>query len=415
MSRSLKINITHILLFLVIFSLERFFYLVDSSAYIIKNVFKISDLSFIFGGLFFIWVQFKCRKKAEYQHKNIIMLLFIAFIISSIIAKGLFMQPISVGIRSVRLQILSLLLYFPIKKALDNNLIEKRDLIKLIYIISTIELAIFTLQFLLANKYSFTYVDLTEIRGNSTRIRFSYLLPLIAGCLSFNKVLDKSNKKRLLHLLYVIWTAFLLIGICKHRTPSIILLLSFSCTFIMWKRSLGHKAVIAIFISLIMIPLLMNSNFVVSTIESLTNKSSRNNTLTIREEGQKYYLDRLLEKPICLLFGYGFPNENYNQAVLASGQQYYYYIVDNGLMGFIYMYGIYGGIILITLYIKNFIYSIKIVKEKSNYSYFNYSVFEIGNVYIGLHWFYYYTIPYILMLSLMDYEIGNHNKEVKEV
>lgn len=399
-----RLNISSILLVLTIISYEKFAYLIPYESFIIPGLLRFSDLGLVFGTCFIFWVYFctKGEKRIKYNYKYIVCMYVLIIVISSYKANQYFGQPMFMGIRATRLQLMAMVLYFPITKAIQTGLIKRNDLLNIMYTIATIELIVYSLQFVLVNFMKFTYIDTSEIRGTSARLRFSYILPLVMGMISLGRAMDSNSKHKCLNLLYFIWSAFLLIGICKHRAPSIVLIATCIVAYIIWKKNISEKIIYGILCFTICFSFVINLDIVQLTIESLTNKSSMNNTLDIRKAGQEYYKEKLKESPI---FGYGWPNSQWKRAVYGSGQQYYYYIEDNGIYGFAYMYGLAGVLLIILLYFKNIKKSIKLYSLNGNAGFLLYNIFEVGNLYIGLHWYYhYYIIPFILMFCLLEYE-----------
>lgn len=408
-------DITKLLLFFTLFGLEDFACLVPSSNYIANSFLKFSDIGIILAIFWTLWVLFFVRKqtkeKNKYRYGLFIFAFFIIIIISSFCANYFFSQSVFIGIRSMRKIIICLILYFPILKCLQNNIITKNELLKYIYIISFFELTIYILQFLLVNKITFVYIDTGEFRYDSVRLRFPYLFPLISGFISLDNILS-SKKSRFIDFYYTIGSFVLVAGICKYRAPSLILLVIFIIGFIIWKKGIDKKIFIGFLIFGCLSFYLANSNIVQSSLRVFEKKEtiSKDNTLMIREDGQKYYLEKLKKSPV---FGFGLPNLNNRSAMIASGSLKYYYLADNGIIGFIYIHGLIGAVWVLFLFKKVIKDSYMIYVKNESMRYLLYFMFEILNLYIGMHWYYYYPLPFVLMLILLDYEVVDVERKCK--
>lgn len=408
-------NITTIFFMIVVLAMENFCCLIPSDKYIINGIIKFSDIGVILAVLWMTWVAINLKGKRYNKKKELIYYIFFYLVLvltSSFAAKDMVNQPISWGIRSVRNQIICFLLYFQVLNALQCGLLKKNDLIKIMYIIGIFEIIIYFLQYILVDKITFTFVDTGEKRNGTARLRFPYLLPLIISFMSYNNLLEK-KKNKVFNLLIFGLGLLVLIVICQNRAPSIISIISLLIGFMLWKNGFEKKFFLGILILFITVGLMSNSKLFQSafdTIEGKNNGIATLETMSIRKEGQKYYIEKIKKSP---LFGYGTPNLNSERAMKSSGANENYFLADNGIIGFLYIYGIVGIIWLILFFIKIFRCSIYVYKEKQNIFYITYCIFEIGNLYIGMHWYYYYTVPFILAIILLDYDVEKIKEKEK--
>lgn len=397
-----KTNITTILLFITLLAMENFAELIPTTTYLIPGLLKFSDIGVImaFGWTLWVYLNYRRKKKVKYKYGMHVVVFFMLIIISSFMANEFFAQPVSYGIRSLRYQMVSFLLYFPITRSLQTGSLKQKDLVHIIFIIGTFELMVYTSQYFLADKVQFTYINinLNDTRYNSLRLRFPYLLPLIMSMFCINDILN-SKKHLLRNIIYIIWSAFLIMFICKHRAPSILLIATWGAAFLLWKKKIVDKSLIGIMVIAIAIGILSNVPIVQDSIFGLKNISSEQN-LTIRKAGQAYYIAKLQKSP---WFGFGAPNENCAEATFASGYSLNYLLADNGIFGFYYCFGAAGIIWIVSLWLKSYRYAFTLFQNKK-YQYLLYFIFETGNLYMGMHWFYYYTLPFIIILTLLDFD-----------
>lgn len=414
-------NITTYLLLIVVFSLERFCYLIPTEKYFIPGLMKYSDFGIILAVLWIIWVFLNyCKKKSNLDlkrknkkiFKNMIFWYFILTITSSIAADFFFGQPVLWGIRSLRNQIVCFILYFQILNAIDIEILDKEDFVKIITIVGVIEIIIYLLQYFLIDKFTFTYIDTSEIRNGTSRLRFSYLLPLILSIKAFDNLLNGKNKK-ILNIVIMILGASVLIVICKHRAPSLIYMIALLVGYLLWKKNIIKKFLLGFIVLIFGGTIIFSSSLFQSTFDTLEGKNNYNsslNTMDIRQEGQKYYIEQLKKS---IIFGYGNPNTNCDDAMIASGVNNYYYLADNGIIGFAYIYGLLGIVWVFILFYKIINASYFCYRKEKNLFFMVYFIFEIGNLYIGMHWYYHYTLPFILVLVLLNLEYCELKKKGK--
>ena len=411
-------NITTYLLLIVVFSLEKFAYLIPTQKYFIPGLMKYSDFGIILALLWILWVFFNCckkksnldlKRKNKKIFKNIIFYYLILTIISSIAANAFFRQPVSWGIRSLRNQIVCFILYFSIINAIDINILDRDDFTKIITVVGIIEIIIYLLQYLLIDKVTFTYIDTSEVRNGTSRLRFSYLLPLILSIKAFDNLLNGKNNK-ILNIVIIIFGASVLIVICKHRAPSVIYMVALVIGYLLWKKNIIKKFLIGFIVLILGGTIIFNSSLFQSTFNTLEGKNDDENTMDIRYEGQKYYINQLKKS---IIFGYGNPNTNCKEAMIASGENDYYYLPDNGIIGFVYIYGLLGIVWVFILFYKIINASYFCYRKEKNLFFLVYFIFEIGNLYIGMHWYYYYTLPFILVLVLLNLKYCELKKKGK--
>ena len=92
----------------------------------------------------------------------------------------------------------------------------------------------------LIDKVTFTYIDTSEVRNVTSRLRFSYLLPLILSIKAFDNLLNGKNNK-ILNTVIIIFGASVLIVICKHRAPSVIYMVALLIGYLLWEKKYYKK------------------------------------------------------------------------------------------------------------------------------------------------------------------------------
>lgn len=323
-------------------------------------------------------------------------------------------QDILLGIFPFRSLIAAGVLGMAVFIAMRDGELSRRHLLGMLYIIGTIELILFTLQFFLAGRVTFLYLNTSETRLSLTRLRVPFLLTMVLGINSFKTVAignGLSLGKRVFHITFCVWSIILLAFIAQHRGPTIILVVSYIIGFILWHGASARKiAVFAVLIALLGVfvasPVFRSSVLVIMGED----QSAQTSTLSIRQSGHQYYEERLEDSP---LFGFGVPNDSYEPAEIAAGELYNFFLVDNGIFGFAYELGLFGLIWLTLLYVLALKLSSSLRRSTGDFGYLQYFLFEVGNLYMGMHWFYNNPLPFMITLALLDYDFGlvEHNED----
>ena len=411
-----KWNTTTALFFITVLAIQNFAQLIPTTSYIIPGLVKFSDLGIIAIIIFFLWSYFgvRTRKGIKYEYSIIIAALIILIIISSYVAEIKFDQSIFIGVRSMRTLIACFLLYFPVTRMLSIGQIKYKDFIKILFLVGVFELTVYTLQYLLADTITFLYIDTTEVRYNSTRLRVPYLLPMVLGLYCYDSILvGRANnlRKKLCNALMMGGSIFLLFIVCKHRAPSLILVCTIGLGYLLWKKNFSVKFVVGALLVVLTVVFLSNSDIFLSAINGLTNLNSSDNTLRVREAGQLYYIQKISESPI---FGYGYPNINNPSAQYSAGTRYNFFILDNGVIGFTYIQGIAGVIWLAFMFLKSYRMSFALYRNRISYFFLLYFYYETRNMYIGMHWYFLNPLPFVLVLILLEYNYKEMNNRLYE-
>lgn len=402
-----KKNWLTITFFFVIAALENFSYLISQSAYMIPGLLKLSDIGVLAAIMWSVYVLLAIRKTQK-QYFKVPALFIVVLLFSSISAYRLFGQGFDLSIRQQRRLLACILLYYAVFKALNAGKILKEDVIHILCIQAVIEIILYSLQLVLADKSIFLYATI-DSRYNSPRLRVSYLLPLLFMYFCIEEVLH--NRHRIINLIFAFSGIFVLAGVCKHRAPSLIAIATLGIAYFIWKKNLSVKLFTGIVLLTFSIGLLSHSVLVQDALDALL-RNGKTSTLGIRLEGQEYYLEKLTESP---LFGFGAPNQNNSMAVKASGEESWYLLADNGIVGFLYCYGAVGLLWLGALWIFLLKQSYELYKRERKYHYFLYLLFETGNLYIGMHWYYYYPLPFFMNMALLNYEYISLKQAVPSV
>lgn len=381
--------------FFVVISLENFSWLVPATQYIIPGLVKTSDLGVCAALFWIILVFIECKNTKSKKMSWLPGLYVLVVICSAFVASKMFGQGVFITIRQNRYLLISLLLYYPIRVAVDCNKLKKNDLVKIFLFQAKIETVLFILQYILINKFVFIYADI-QTRFGEARLRVPFLMSLLLVYYCTNEWMNGRSKCK--NIVWIIMGASVLILLCKHRAPSLIMMATFIIAYYLWKKNLSKKIFMGAIFLVFLVALISNSSLFQDSINVITNTGGID-TLSIRNAGQLYYLEKIVQSP---LFGFAIPNDSCSAAVAASGQPYNLLLADNGIFGYLYINGLVGVVWLVFLFISLFKQALTIYKLRKNYFYLLYVFFEIGNIYMGMHWYYYYAFPFVLFISMLN-------------
>lgn len=392
-----KKNFITISLFLVIIAMENFFYLLPGDSYIVGGI-KYSDIGIIMAWLWIIYVAFHFKFRFN-KNESIIPALFILIIfLSGVAGDYLLGQSIMFTLRQNRYILTCMVLYYLVLNAMYFGALEKRDLLMLFQYVAVIEIVLFSLQYLLGDSISLLHVTIVT-RYGTPRLKINYLFPLIFSYFCLGRLLN--GKYKFFNFIGLISGVFIMMEVAKNRMPVLIMLGTFLVAYLLWRSNLSIKFIAGI-IMICLIILLYNTTIVQDSINVILygDKLGTQNT-EIREIGRQYYLQKVQQS---MLLGFGEPNQNYSPAMVASGAGMNIFLADNGVFGFLYCHGILGIVWLISLFFQMLKKSSYIMLKKRNYSYILYAIYEVLNLYMGMHWYYYYALPFVLFLCLLNYE-----------
>lgn len=353
-----RIAVTKLLIIILLILCEKCFYLINIdnlySTFIFLNTLVLIIV------MYFPERKIKLKSNERFMYYFFILSIFIA-VVAAIRANMVYNQPYLMSLVRLRTFFI-VLLYFPIKKFINNKK-ERIDFIfTVIMRISNIAVVTYFIQYLLANNVVFLQVKIGS-RFSSMRFRFEEFLSIIAFfmvCSAFLKAKLYSDKilNGILLVIYFIYY----IDIIKGRLQIIGLVVGlFAFLFIFYRSKIKIfiYMLVAILIFLIIpIPIV---NIYIDSIKSDLNRET-GNTLTIRESGRKLYIEHL-DKHNSYMWGDGIVNDNWEEAALESGLRNYIYMVDNGIFGVIYYFGIIGAIWCLLLYSKLLLNSYKCLKQ----------------------------------------------------
>lgn len=372
-SSNIKINPWCVFLFLILSSSCNFFYLFPNE---IGNI-SLKDFSIIL-----ILLCFCCSSFYIFKSKVIFNKVFCFIEISTIIlvltssyaALIHWRQPLWYGIRAQRLYLIYpflLLIYLSLFK---SNKINFKQIVKVLYTFSIIELFISAFQVFITPNFIFLNIQISKggrFFGVPLRLYLEDSKYIILFCSFYS--LDKfiREEKILSNGLFSFLSLLLLALIDQSR----MLIVTFIITFVLliFKAKIGRKKKLSFIVATLFLLICFLFTPFANSIFSLLNKTSAD-TSEIRAIGRTFYLDTLKQSPI--LSG-GFVNTDWELSIIGARMNEFIFANDNGIFGFLFYYGLIGLLYIFFLYFFLIKKSYFIYKKTKNISLFTFIVFSL--------------------------------------
>lgn len=384
--------------FFILISSQSYFYLIDDKLEILKI--QPSDFALIVA---LFWAAFILGSYQKLNLKRIqfagYMVLFVALIfLSSLQSQLLFGQSIKYGLIQQRRLLIWIFVYFAIELALIKGKFSDEQLISMIRIIGRIELAIYISQYFLYDYIHFLYVSVSS-RYNDVRFYFTPTLLDFLFMIEIDFLLSKYNSKRekIKSGITIVLILFEVMIVQKFRLTTMALICCFVLCVLIKRFSKAIKLIYVMTVAL-GICILLNTTMFRDIIEQFSLGFTDYGHFGIRVDARKLYLEMLAKHPFL---GGGYPYiEN---ALEASGYYKRMYLVDNGVFGFIYIYGGIGIMWIVALWTKLIKMSWKVFENKNVTYFLLFYLFFILTCINELHWYYDSGIGvFILSLCILD-------------
>lgn len=368
------------------------FYLIDGDAL------PITDIGFMVGFLFLACGCVRLRVK------NMQYVWFAAFgillsLTSSVAAYKMTGQSVFFGLRPQRQYILAWLLYFALVQVFDSRLIREK-LIRSIRICAYIQLFLYFLQYLLANRIVFLNIIINE-RYGTPRLYGEFTFILLMFLISLSEQIASPTLIRR-NVIEILATLCYIMFVRKGRMQTIVFIGLVVFALLKWKGAKTNK-IFAFLILFIAAGFLLNDEIIELFMSAITNSSSESN-VEVRSLARTYYLEKLADSP---WFGMGFINSDYIPAAKMAGIYNGYLVVDNGIYGYLYQYGLIGLAWCLALLGKLLHDGWILAKVKNDYTLILYVIYVIVGAQSG-HWISYFesTIIVVFMCFYANSKLG---------
>ena len=384
------------LIILLIINLD-VFYLVDTNVKFFSS-FDFDDIAFGISIVLFLYLIFINRnlEKPKYNYKLWFIFMLVMIFLSSFQSYILYNQNIFDGFLPQKDIIIFSLLYFPLSKAIFNKKITIDNIKKILNVFAVIQLILFISQFLLSDKITFLYIN-TASRYGEIRYYFNPILLDYFLLVNLNNLLDKKHILR--SIIFISLVLFDVMIVQKFRLTSVGLIIIIAIGMLFNGRKINEKFKYILLLGIFAV-FILNTTLVQDVIKEVFNTNTTSSTLSIRKVGRQLYFNTLSKHP--LLCG-GYPKKN--EALLAAGMFNKIYLVDNGIFGFMYIYGSLGILWFVTLWYKMITCGYKIMKKNKNIVYFLFATFFVITSIDEAHWYWQSGFCILVIFILMlEYE-----------
>ncbi|MEL7647940.1 MAG: hypothetical protein AAGU76_07590 [Sedimentibacter sp.] len=371
-----------IFMFIIIATGLSYFYLIDSDSSVVGI--GVDDIALIFASAWgvYIWLILYKKPNPKFEYAVWMLCTIILIVLSSWQSYNLYGQNISLGIKVQRTFLVWAILYFPIRKAFYYQLITIQGIKYVIQIIGIIELVLFIGQYLLSDSVSFLYVD-QGLRYGTVRYYFQPILIDLLYFVEFDNFIMLKGRKKIVSSVLLITCLLEVMVVQKLRLTSIALILCIMIGTFIAKGSIKKKFMYIIIASIFFL-ILFKTILVQDVLNELFYSSSHTSTLSIRESGRALYLSSLTNHP---LLGGGYPHEECYAAYTAAGLYSKIYLVDNGIFGFMYIYGGIGLVWLVTFWFKMLLKGWNLFKKSKYMAYLLFPIFFLVTGINEMHWY----------------------------
>lgn len=372
---------------LIMFDLD-FFYLVNTAKLSIFGVTFLDAVFILHMAIFVItFILNKGFLLIKINKWNLFMICpFILAVLSAYAGTITYGQPFIKGFVSQREWLGCMVMFFPISTWLEKKYINLEGLKKTVYFSCIIMMFIYILQYFLGEHLVFTYTISSERYGEARYFFETAYLILLSGITIDNIVsLQKKNyeKKHVFGKVVFIATVFFVLAVVmKGRMLTISAVISLLLSLLLLK--IGRtKKIILVFCLMIATTMFLFSDIASDAIGTLQGTSSENDTLSVRNAGREYYMDIWSDNTYSIIFGCGSPNLHWKYAQEVTnpywkkGGSAKFYLIDNGIFGEIFIYGLCGLLWFIIGVVLSIRQSFRIYKCNAKVGYFMFIIADV--------------------------------------
>lgn len=221
---------------------------------------------------------------------------------------------------------------------------------------------LFILQSRLYPRIIFMLTDFRYRYGNVRFTEFSVLMTLVMF-MTINIVIENkklSMTERVIHYTALVIQLYTLVLIAQNRLNLGVAVFIIALAFWFWQSRFSRRqmVIVGIFGLVGLVALIYkmgifsgsgDGNVITETLEEITNVSGN---LGIRYNAANFYIKNLSGH---WLLGYGSLNLNLPQAIWLTGRKFLYYMVDVGIIGFVYKFGLIGLVLTFALMIRGLV------------------------------------------------------------
>lgn len=377
-----------------------FFILMCHVMYLINIIDGFWILLFVlfFGLSYLKYFRIKVNKSG---YTSVIFLGLVMILFSSFMAHYNVGQPIILGIDGQKIFLIILLSYFPLRKLFSRELIDFELLEKIILGMGIVECFVYIGQHYLYPKVVFLNC-MINVR-NGARIYADTVIVELMIMIAFSRLL-KDPKNKIKNGILLSLGMFYEFVVAQGRLECMAILFVLLCSFLIYKGHSGKKLFFGSLIAIFVI-WLFNSDLFNAFM------TTQYNTMEIRDVARELYYSRLLSSPENFLFGYGYLTSHFSDIVRFAGAQKEIYIVDNGIFGFVYSYGILGVFFAITIFLRSMKLALKCCHDRGELLPFMFTLLNIILSYNIVFWWWKSEWIFSLVILICYLEMENSRND----
>ncbi|WP_373483686.1 O-antigen ligase family protein [Acetobacterium sp.] len=393
----LKIKRINIQIYFILIISMSYLYLIDIKTGILGVTYEnISYLICLVWCSYWIW-KTSWKKKGKFEYTPWVLggigLVLVCMIQSSI----LYHQSIVDTLSPQRRILVWSLVYFAISSILKNGYINKSSFVKILENIGIIQLLLCFIQYFLSQNVELLHVY--TINSTARGLRY-YYMPILFVFLMFVKLDSFTTDKGIRKIKDLVIIAAILLEIVvvqKYRMTSIGLLICL-IIFVLLMINRQQYKIGYVILGCIVVGFLISTDYYQNILNAIF--SGGDAYLATRTSGRTFYLASIASHPIL---GCGYPSASNVLSLNASGNNEGILLNDNGLIGFVYLYGSFGLVWFITLWIKLLRNGWSIFKKYNLMVYFLFPLFFIITSLTEAHWYWEHGYFFLMIfLALIE-------------
>ena len=333
---SLKIRKSTLMIVIIIILMHNFFYLAPNRI----GPLSYADVLFIFSiGVEFYYLTKDRSLFFKGKFKQIVWMVPILIILSSVAAWFNYGQPIISGILTQRYWLSTIFIYFIFVHMIDVGALDYNLFIKILNSIVIIELVLYFFQFFIGESFMFLNINY-NYRYGTIRLYCNTNYMVLAALIALYEVCtEKKGRVFKLGLVVAVILYFLLVN--KGRSATMGLMLGLAVVVLFCPVKMRYKMLFGGIAAIIGLNCLWSTTLI-QDFWNVVFKGQEDGTYNVRLRSQRFYIQKWFSSPVSLLLGYGYGNSTIWASMVATGASQGFGYADNGLYGFVSCYGVVG-------------------------------------------------------------------------
>lgn len=348
----MKINKFTLIIGLIIFFQLSGFYLLD------EEIFHCSDVALLLEVFLFIQVYYgSSRLSGGYEYGFFFLFPIVMAVLAAYTANANYDQPILMGLRPQRTWIVTMLMYFPINRLIKSGRYNANQLLNTIDVCNILLFFIVLVQYIIGDRFIFLHLH-NNIRYGTVRLYVQSIF-LLVSFMRYFAIGLQTTFWRFKTLFFIFIPAFIIIVVSKSRMAIVAFVGAIAIVILRQRFSAKKLGIMSVVVVLICVFMTTTAGEDLLVLIS-GGTSVSDNTGTIREMGRELYLANVMSSAKNMILGCGYPSNLWGKTTSAIGYDKGYLIVDNGVIGQFFVYGLIYLLWMIGMYIRFFKKAFKI-------------------------------------------------------